>query len=368
MIRAKRFLVIGAAGSIGAAFVKQVLLLGPRSLFLVDINENALADLVRDLRSGGWPVPDQFATSVVSLGDPGFARFARKHSSDIIVNFAALKHVRSERDPFSLMRMIITNALAIEDIYAVAAETSRDIRVFSVSSDKAVLPTSLMGATKRWMERILAAHPEGIVSTSARFANVAFSNGSLPQAFLQRLAKRQPLAAPNDVRRYFISHLEAGQLCLMAAVLGNAGEIYLPRLRQLGDPVTMDEIARRVLQYHGLVAEPCGSTEAALENPLLMQENPRAWPCWFAPSDTTGEKECEEFEYPNEQIDCSRYQSINVAIQDAPDPEPLRQARARVLAVAAEERWSKEALVEAIRIAVPELGHLERSRSLDDKL
>jgi FlaA1/EpsC-like NDP-sugar epimerase len=367
LVQSSRFLVVGAAGSIGSAFVKQLLQFAPKALVLVDINENTLADFVRDLRSGGWLVPERFATSVVALGDPGFLRFARKHDSDVIVNFAALKHVRSERDPFSLMRMIATNALAIEDLYALTT-AAYGIRLFSVSSDKAVSPTNLMGATKRWMERILAAHPDGTVATSARFANVAFSNGSLPQAFLQRLAKRQPLAAPNDVRRYFISHAEAGQLCLIAALLGKSREVFLPRLDSLRSSIYMDEAARRVLEFYGLTAEPCASEEAALRSPLLGQERPRMWPCWFAPSDTSGEKECEEFEYPDEQLDSARFRSINVALQAAPDRDVLARARAQVVAIAREEEWSKEALAQAIRTAVPELAHIEKNRSLDDKL
>jgi FlaA1/EpsC-like NDP-sugar epimerase len=366
-VRSSRFLVIGAAGSIGSAFVKQLLLFRPKSLVLVDISENALADLVRDLRSSDWPVPERFATSVVAFGDPGFIRFARRHAADVILDFAALKHVRSERDPFSLMRMIMTNALAVEDLYQAFA--GRDgVRLFSVSSDKAVSPTNLMGATKRWMERILADHPDGVTTTSARFANVIFSNGSLPHAFLHRLARHQPLAAPDDVRRYFISHAEAGQLCLMAAMLGNTREVFLPRLDPRRNAIRMDEVARRVLEFYGMTPERCGSEEAAKGSPLLGQETPRAWPCWFAPSDTSGEKECEEFEYPDELLDQSRFGSINVALQAEPNRDALSRARARLLAIAREDEWSKEAITEAIRIAVPELAHVERYRSLDEKL
>ena len=367
IVQSSRFLVIGAAGSIGSAFVKQLLLFRPKSLVLVDISENALADLVRDLRSSDWPIPERFATSVVALGDPGFIRFGHRHEADVILDFAALKHVRSERDPFSLMRMIMTNALAVEDLYQLSMGRN-GVRLFSVSSDKAVAPTNLMGATKRWMERILAAHPDGVITTSARFANVIFSNGSLPHAFLDRLAKRQPLAAPNDVRRYFISHAEAGQLCLMAALLGNTREVFLPRLDPRRNAIRMDEVARRVLEFHGLTVEHCSSEEAAKRSPLLSQEKPRAWPCWFAPSDTSGEKECEEFEYPDEPLDQSRFGSINVALQTEPDQNALSRARTQLLAIAREEEWPKEAIAEAIRIAVPELVHVERNRSLDEKL
>ena len=367
IVQSSRFLVIGAAGSIGAAFVKQLLLFRPKSLTLVDISENALADLVRDLRSGDWPVPERFATSVVALGDTGFLRFARQNEADVILNFAALKHVRSERDAFSLMRMILINALAVEDICQAYAGRN-DVRLFSVSSDKAVAPRSLMGATKRWMERVLSASPDGVIATSARFANVIFSNGSLPQAFLHRLAKRQPLAAPNDIHRYFISHAEAGQLCLMAALLGNAREIFLPGLDLRRTAIRMDEAARRVLEFYGFAVESCANEEEAKRSALLSQEKQCAWPCWFAPSDTSGEKECEEFEYPDERIDQSRFKAIHVAVQTEPDRGALALARRRLLAIAGEEEWSKEAITEAVRIAVPELVHINKDRSLDDKL
>jgi FlaA1/EpsC-like NDP-sugar epimerase len=361
-----RVLVIGAAGSIGSALVKLLALLEPAALILVDMNENSLADLVRALRAGPYRLPQDFATSVAMLGAPGFERFLSAAGPfHVVFNFAALKHVRSERDPFSLMRMIETNVFAVEDLGRSAA--TRGARLFSVSSDKAVFPSSLMGATKRWMERILA-EPSNAICTSARFANVAFSNGSLLHAILERLEQRQPVAAPDNIRRYFISHTEAAELCLLAGFLGRNAEIFVPRLDPTRDSLFLDEAARRVLAFRGLAAVPCASEAAAKSSPLLAQAAPRGWPCIFSPSDTSGEKDHEELLYADEAIDASRFGAINV-VRSAPSPrERLAEARQAIETIAGQDRWPKADIVDAIRHAVPELRHLELDRSLDNKL
>jgi len=361
-----RILVVGASGSIGSAVVKLLAALRPAALVLADLNENTLADLVRVLRSGCCELPRDFATSVVALGTPAFTRFlAASGPFHVIFNFAALKHVRSERDPFSLMRMIEINALAVEDLMHQASRWCS--RLFSVSTDKAVFPTSLMGATKRWMERILA-QQTGAICTSARFANVAFSHGSLLNAILDRVNLRQPIGAPDNVRRYFISHTEAAQLCLLAAFLGNGGEIFVPVLDPTRDSLPLDEAARRILKYNGLEAEPCASEMAAKTSSLLAQQNPRRWPCYFSPADTAGEKDHEELLYPDEAVDGSRYKAIAV-VQSKPRPDgSLATARGAIEAIAAREQWSKRELVEAIRMAVPELRHVDVERSLDSKM
>src|SRR5262249_9574899 len=219
-------------------------------------------------------------------------------------NFAALKHVRSERDPFSLMRMIETNVFAVEDLRDSAA--SCGARLFSVSSDKAVFPSSLMGATKRWMEKVLA-EPLNAACASARFANVAFSNGSLLHAIFERLEQRQPVAAPDHIRRYFISHTEAAELCLLAGFLGRRAEIFVPRLDPARDSLLLDEAARRVLAFRGLEAAPCASEAEAKSSPLLAQTATRRWPCFFSPSDTTGEKDLVELLYADEAVDTSQF-------------------------------------------------------------
>ena len=321
-----RILVIGAAGSIGAAVVKLLASLEPAALVLVDMNENSLADLVRALRAGPYRLPDDFATSVVMLGTPGFGRFLSAAGPfQIIFNFAALKHVRSERDPYSLMRMLETNVFAVEDLRDNSA--ARGARLFSVSSDKAVFPSSLMGASKRWMERVLA-EPSHAICASARFANVAFSNGSLLHAVLERIEQRQPVAAPENVRRYFISHTEAAELCLLSGFLGQHAEILVPRLDPARDSLRLDEAARRVLAFRGLEVVPCGSEAEAKSSPLLAEATPRRWPCLFAASDTSGEKDYEELLYADETIDASRFEAIDV-VRCQPSPRARRRRRAR---------------------------------------
>ncbi len=359
-------LVIGASGSIGSAFVKLLARFRPAGLCLVDINENALADLVRDLRSSRHPVPERFFTTVAAFGSAGFSRFLEARGPfEAVFNFSALKHVRTERDPFGLMRMIETNALAVEDL--VRGGLPAGTRFFSVSTDKAVRPTNLMGATKRWMERVVAAG-EGTVGTTARFANVAFSAGSLPRAFLRRIELGEPLAGPSDVTRYFISHLEAAQLCLLGGLLGAAGEVFVPRLDPARDAVSFPEVARRVLRRFGMEPEWHDHEASAKESPALRSPRPARWPCVFTSSDTSGEKPLEELLYDHEPVDRARFRAIDVARQEPPDRTALAAARRMVQEVAGASVWEKARLVEAIATAAPEMQYRDLGRSLDEKM
>src|SRR5262249_30008915 len=229
---------------------------------------------------------------------------------------------------------------------------------------KAVFPSSVMGATKRWMERVLA-EPSNAACASARFANVAFSNGSLLRAILERLEQRQPVAAPDDIRRYFISHTEAAELCLLAGFLGRSAEIFVPRLDPTRDLLLLDEAARRVLAFKGLQAAPCGSEAEAKSSPMLDEAAPRRWPCYFSSSNTSGEKDHEELLYDDEAIDTSRFEAIDV-IRTEPSPHGrLAEARKAIEVIACQDRWPKARIIDAIRQAVPELQHLELNRSLD---
>ncbi|MCU0934542.1 MAG: polysaccharide biosynthesis protein [Gammaproteobacteria bacterium] len=365
-LRDSQVLVIGASGSIGSAFVKLLVRFRPGGLYLVDINENALADLVRDLRSSWHPVPERFATTVAAFGSPAFSRFLEARGPfDSVFNFSALKHVRTERDPFGLMRMIETNVLAVEDL--VRGGLPAGSRLFSVSTDKAVRPTNLMGATKRWMERVVASG-EGTVGTTARFANVAFSAGSLPRAFLRRIDLGEPLAGPSDVTRYFISHLEAAQLCLLGGLLGASGEVFVPRLDPARDAVSFPEVARRVLQFHGLEPEWHDDEASAKASPALQSRRGGRWPCVFTSSDTSGEKPLEELLYEQEPVDRQRLLAVDVARQQAPDRQTLASARRIVQEVADTRVWDKSRLIEAIATAVPELQYRDLGRSLDEKM
>lgn len=358
-------LVVGAAGSIGSAFVKELTRLRPAALALVDISENGLANLMRDLRGAPVAVPAKLVSSVASFGSPGFARFYRSLGQvDFVFNFSALKHVRSERDPFGLMRMIETNAFALED-FVQGGLLAKDSRLFSVSSDKAVFPTNLMGATKRWMEKVVAAAP--VPGTSARFANVAFSAGSLPEAFLRWLERGQPLAGPNDVRRYFISHQEAAQLCLLSGFTGTHGQVFAPALTE-SDAVSMVDAATRVLDAYGMTPHPYDSEDAAKASPHLQDATPKRWPVVFSGSDTSGEKDLEELWYTDEPQDRNTFGNIVVVTQADADRAALKDARAMMDDVIRKPVWAKQEIVEAIRRAVPELRHKEAGRSLDEKL
>ena len=364
-IAGKRVLVVGAAGSIGHAFVRQLARFSPAALHLVDINENSLVEVVRDLRSApDLVLPKDFCTVSIDFGSPGFLRFAADSGGhDVFVNFSAMKHVRSERDVYSLMRMIEVNVEALHAYLASPPAASLQ-RAFSVSTDKSVRPVNLMGATKNLMERVLFAHGDRLIAGSARFANVAFSAGSLLEGFERRLEKGQPIAAPNDVRRYFISHEEAGQLCLLGCFLGDTRQVVFPKLDPDQDLVDFATLARLFLTHHGLRAQECESeAEARAARPA-----PGTWPCWFAPSDTTGEKAYEEFFRLTDQLDTERFDMVGRVTEAAPDPATLHRFLARIAAIRAGGGWDKQSVVAAMREAVPELIHTELDRNLDQKM
>jgi FlaA1/EpsC-like NDP-sugar epimerase len=368
-IAGARVLVIGAAGSIGSAFVKQVLPYRPAGLHLVDISENNLVEVVRDLRSSPVFVPDDFKTFAVAMGSLEFDRMlAAEGPYDYMVNFSAMKHVRSERDPFSLMRMMHTNVEAVKGLLErlIEAPTKKH---FSVSSDKAANPANIMGATKIFMERILLAWSDRLPFSTARFANVAFSDGSLLYGFLKRLEKRQPFAAPYDVKRYFISHEESGQLCLLACFLGENREVYFPKLSEHEDLLTFSDIAVLVLEAHGFTPDLCASEEEAKEKAARLKPGVKTWPCYFFASDTTGEKPVEEFYTAADQVNVDRYRNVGVISQPPwSDRARIDRALAAFEAIRRAPHWRKEDMVEAIRIIVPELAHEEKGRNLDQKM
>lgn len=360
-ISGRRLLVAGGAGSIGSAFVKEFIRFAPRSVHVVDPDENALVELVRDLRSSGQAAPDDFRTFSVAIGSPEFgALLAAGERYDHFMNFAALKHVRAERDVFSLMRMIDVNVCALASVLRQVAP-SGIARVFSVSSDKAVNPANLMGATKALMENVLFAFSGHATATTARFANVAFSAGSLLEGFLMRLAKHQPLAGPSDVRRYFISHEEAGQLCLLAAFLGLPGEVFVPKLDRDQDLKSFSDIAVAFLDEFGFKPRLCQSEAEA----LASRPEGGHWPCYFAPASTTGEKPYEEFVAADEHADFGRFSAIGVIKAQGMNPAVLEAFLAEMARLRAEPSWRKEAIVAAIHRAVPSLAHQELGRDLD---
>ena len=367
-IRGARVLITGAAGSIGSAFVRRLVGFRPASVTLMDLDENGLVELVRDLRSGRETYEGELRTLAIGLGSREFASYVRDASAvGHLVNFAALKHVRAERDPQTLMRLLDTNVLALERSISLLGATPS---FFSVSSDKAVRPASLMGASKRWMERVLASHSDASTVGSARFANVAFSRGSLLEGFLYRISKRQPIAAPRGIRRYFISSPEAAELCLLACFVGRNREVFVPKLGPEHGAIEMVEVAEIVLRAFGMEPEIYASAEEARASPLLRASKPARWPCYFEATSTSGEKALEEFVGPNEHVEPARFAAIDVVALEPSqtDRARLAEARRRLIALRDSETWRKAEIVEIVRIAVPELTHVERGASLDDRM
>lgn len=364
-----RVLVIGAAGSIGSAFVTELAKYGLGGLHLLDVSENNLVEVVRQLRSGGIHLPDDFRTYAIDFSALEMKALLKAEQYDYVLNFSALKHVRSERDPYTLMRLLEVNVAGNARLLDSLAGQKHLKRVFSVSSDKSVRPANLMGASKAFMERIFLSRADEISFTSARFANVAFSDGSLLHSFRHRLEKRQPLSAPSDVLRYFITHEEAGQLCLLSCFDGNNREVYFPQFRPDKDMMSFAEIARVFLKAHGYNALECNSDEEALAKASEMKAGDRDWPCYFSGSDTSGEKMYEEFNDPAESLDLDRYRTVGVVT----DPvyhgrEDLDKALKMIEDCRTNGSWTKEDLVKAVASAVPELQHVETHKNLDQKM
>jgi len=366
--RGRRVAVVGAAGSVGSAVVKQLVKCDPAALAVLDQSENNLTELVRDLRStAGCRVPAEFASLPIALGSLEFARYFRESAPfDVVFNLSAIKHVRSEKDIYSLIRMIDTNVVFPHEFLGSLPYPLR--RFFSVSSDKATNPANLMGASKMVMEEVLLLHSERHPVSSARFANVAFSDGSLPFGFLRRMDKRQPLSAPLDVRRYFISHEEAGQLCLLSAALGENRDVFYPKMEGPYPAISFSEIAVRLLELRGYEPVLCTSEEEAKTRAAELLPRMR-WPCHFFTSDTTGEKDLEEFFDARDQRDLGRFETIGVICRDDGGGAPALQEFLEFAArMKRDPRVTKADIVAAFQKVVPGLSHVETGRNLDQKM
>ncbi len=364
-----RVLVIGAAGSIGSAFVMELARYSLRGLHLLDVSENNLVEVVRQLRSGGIRLPDDFRTYAIDFSALEMQALLAVETYDYVLNFSALKHVRSERDPYTLMRLLEVNVAGNVRLLDALSRQKELKRVFSVSSDKSVRPANLMGASKAFMERVFLSRADEMSFTSARFANVAFSDGSLLHSFRHRLEKRQPLSAPSDVLRYFITHEEAGQLCLLSCFTGNNREIFFPQFRPDKDMMSFADIARVFLEAHGYRALECESDEEALARMEQMKPGDRNWPCHFSNSDTSGEKMYEEFNDPSEALDLDRFATVGVVTRPVyHGREMLDKALGMIEECRSRGGWTKEDLVDAVSTAVPELDHVETHKNLDQKM
>ncbi|TVP84789.1 MAG: NAD-dependent epimerase/dehydratase family protein [Thioalkalivibrio sp.] len=363
-----RFLVIGGAGSIGQAVVREIFRRGPRALHVVDISENNMVELVRDLRSTLGYIEGDFRTFAIDCGSVEFDALMRWSGGyDYILNLSALKHVRSEKDPFTLMRMVDVNILNTNRTLDWAREQGAK-KYFCVSTDKAANPVNMMGASKRIMEMFLMRASVQLPISTARFANVAFSDGSLLHGFNQRLAKRQPLAAPRDVRRYFVTPQESGELCLMSCLLGENRDIFFPKLSEKLHLTTFDAIAVKYLAAHGYEAVPCASEEEARAR--VEELIPRGqWPCYFADSDTTGEKDFEEFFTEREVLDMARFESLGV-IRNEPvfDAVRLDGFERRIAELKAAGVWDKPDLVALFHEMIPDFAHMETGTYLDSRM
>jgi FlaA1/EpsC-like NDP-sugar epimerase len=368
IVSASRFLVIGGAGSIGQAVTKEIFKRNPLKLHVVDISENNMVELVRDIRSSFGYIEGDFKTFALDIGSISYDAFIQADGAyDYVLNLSALKHVRSEKDPFTLMRMIDVNIFNTDKTIQQSIEKGVK-KYFCVSTDKAANPVNMMGASKRIMEMFLMRKSEAIDISTARFANVAFSDGSLLHGFNQRIQKRQPLVAPNDIKRYFVTPKESGELCLMSCIFGENRDIFFPKLSESLHLITFADIAVKYLEAQGYEPYLCNTEDEARALIDTLPEQGR-WPCLFASSDTTGEKDFEEFFTEHEMLNMERFESLGVIKNEPVYNEQLLNTFSKAIAEMKEhKRWTKEMLVKLFYQLLPEFGHIETGKYLDAKM
>ena len=385
-IKDKKVCVIGGAGSIGSSFIKAVLRFKPKSVVVVDLNENGLAELVRDVRStNGLYVPDEFRCYTLNFADPIFERiFHEEKGFDIVANFSAHKHVRSEKDRYSVQALIENNDIKAKKLMD-QLTVYPPKHFFCVSTDKAANPVNIMGASKRIMEDLVMAYNQYFKVTTARFANVAFSNGSLPDGWLHRVQKLQPLAAPSDVKRYFVSPEESGQICMLACILGKPGEVFFPKLGE-EQMLTFSAICDDFVKAQGFDKVECSSDAEAkhkaaslssrvhslLSNTPSLSSRAQSrdlYPVVYFKSDTTGEKAYEEFYVPGEKIDMQRFKTLGVVEQTTRhNMDEVNHFFTKLEYIFKQEDFTKAQVVEAIKEFIPNFEHEEKGKNLDQKM
>jgi FlaA1/EpsC-like NDP-sugar epimerase len=362
------FLVLGGAGSIGQAVTKEIFKRKPQKLHVVDISENNMVELVRDIRSSFGYIEGDFQTFALDIGSLEYEAFIEADGKyDYVLNLSALKHVRSEKDPFTLMRMIDVNVFNTDKTLLQSIEKGTK-KYFCVSTDKAANPVNMMGASKRIMEMFLMRRSKDIKISTARFANVAFSDGSLLHGFNQRIQKKQPIVAPNDVKRYFVTPQESGELCLMSCIFGENRDVFFPKLSKELHLISFADIAIKYLEELGYEPYLCENEEEARE---LMKNMPdqKKWPCLFTGSDTTGEKDFEEFFTDKETLDLEKFQNLGIIKNELKlENQQLQIFEETIAGFRNLKSWSKEDIVELFHIMIPNFGHKEKGKYLDSKM
>ena len=397
-INGKKVLVIGGAGTIGSSYIKAILKFKITKLVVVDINENGLTELVRDLRSSeGYNIPEEFITYPINFGDRVFEKLFKTHGPfDIVANFAAHKHVRSEKDIFSIEAMIENNVLRARKLLDLLLQYPPE-HFFCVSTDKAANPVNIMGASKKLMEELIMAYSDRLPIKTARFANVAFSNGSLPLGFIDRLNKQQPWSCPLGIRRFFVSPQESGELCLMASIMGESGDIFFPKLDEERDMIPFDQIALDLLNYLGMEPDICKSEEEARQKSVILNERSvilttkeegsarkpedpsslrfpqddtkKKWPIYFFGSDTSGEKSFEEFFTEKEELDNDSF--INLGVVKNSKKRSIKEIDEifdRLHNLFESNNVTKAAIVDILKIYLPNFEHIETGKGLDSKM
>lgn len=368
-IEGKTICVIGGAGSIGSSFIKAVLPFKPRAMVVVDINENSLAELTRDLRSTkGMYVPKDYITYPISFASKTFEKiFIKREGFDIVANFSAHKHVRSEKDVYSIEALIKNNVLDVKLLLDLLKKYPPK-EYFCVSTDKAANPVNIMGASKRIMEDLIFTYSRYFPVKTARFANVAFSNGSLPAGFLARIQKLQPLSAPYDVKRYFVSPEESGHICMLACMLGKNREIFFPKLKE-EQMITFDVIAERLLEEFGYKVCKCNSDEEAIDRAVELKNGSTEYPVHFSISNTSGEKAYEEFYTISESVEMDRLSALGIVTDKSiPEQEKIDDLFEKLNVIFNNKNVTKEKVVKIITNYLPNFKHIETGKSLDSKM
>ncbi|EHY1015509.1 UDP-N-acetylglucosamine 4,6-dehydratase [Vibrio vulnificus] len=368
IVSESRFLVLGGAGSIGQAVTKEIFKRHPQKLHVVDISENNMVELVRDIRSSFGYIDGDFQTFALDIGSIEYDAFIKADGQyDYVLNLSALKHVRSEKDPFTLMRMIDVNVFNTDKTIQQSIDAGIK-KYFCVSTDKAANPVNMMGASKRIMEMFLMRKSEQIAISTARFANVAFSDGSLLHGFNQRIQKNQPIVAPNDIKRYFVTPQESGELCLMSCIFGENRDIFFPKLSEALHLITFADIAVKYLKQRGYEPHLCANEDEARELAKTLPAQGK-WPCLFTESDTTGEKDFEEFFTDKEVLDMARFENLGI-IKNEPlyQPELLSLFEEQIAQMKDQRAWSKEQIVALFFRMIPDFGHKETGKYLDSKM